>query len=140
MNIVGTWQLSSYIIRRGEKETHPLGPNPIGLVVFTEDERFTVQIMRPDRPRFAGNNLATGTDDEIKSAFTGYVAYFGTYSIDLEDSMIRLVPIGSLYPNWLGETQIRSAKVCGNRLFLTTLPTETSRGTVIAQLCWEKVS
>ena len=140
MNIVGTWQLASYIVRRGEKETYPLGEKPVGLVVFTQDGRFTVQIMRPDRPRFASNNLATGTDDEVKAAFAGYVAYFGTYTVDAEAGMVRLEPVGSLYPNWLGETQNRIASVSGNTLTLTTPPTETPRGTVTAQLCWERVA
>jgi len=139
MNIEGTWQLASYVILRGGKETLPLGPNPVGLVVFTLDGRFSVQIMQPDRPRFAGNSLATGTEEEIRAAVAGYVAYFGSYTVDPEAGTVKLEPVGSLFPNWLGEAQLRQATVTDNSLTLTTPPVETSRGTVTAQLRWERI-
>jgi hypothetical protein len=51
-----------------------------------------------------------------------------------------LEPVGALYPNWLGETQMRFASMSGNALHLTTPPIATPRGLVTAQLCWEKVT
>jgi len=96
--------------------------------------------MQPDRPRFAGNSLATGTEEEIRAAVAGYVAYFGTYAVDPEAGTVSLEPVGSLFPNWLGEAQLRQATVTDSTLTLTTPPVETARGPVTAQLCWQRVS
>jgi len=128
----------SYIITQGAKESRPFGAQAKGLVVFTEEGWFSVQIMQPERPRFARNNLKTGTCEEVQAAFTGYIAYFGKYTIDLNTSIIQLEPVGALFPNWLDNTQIRSVNVSGETLRLSTAPVDTPRGPVTAQLTWQK--
>jgi hypothetical protein len=140
MELAGTWRLTSFVVPNAEEETHPLGPDAVGLLIFTEDGWFSAQIMQPNRPQFATNNWTRGTDEEVRAAFVGYVAYFGTYAVDRVDAVIQLEPIGTLYPNWLGQTQTRFASMDGNALHLTTPPMATPRGTVTARLSWEKIS
>ncbi|GEM_PF-6774270 len=41
-----------------------------------------VQIMRSDRPAFASGERLEGTQEEIKAAFEGYFAYYGTYEVN----------------------------------------------------------
>ena len=140
MNAVGTWRLTSFIVSNEGRQLYPLGPHAVGLLVFTEDGWFSAQIMQPNRPRFASNNWTTGTDEEVRAAFTGYVAYFGTYAIDPDNAVMRLEPVGTLYPNWLGETQTRFTSMNGNEFYLTTPPMTTPQGTVTARLSWERIT
>ncbi|MBI4785614.1 MAG: lipocalin-like domain-containing protein [Chloroflexi bacterium] len=140
MNVVGTWRLTSFIVSNGAEEVQLFGPHPVGLLIFTEGGWFSLQIMQPDRPRFASNNRTMGADEEVRAAFAGYIAYFGTYIVDQTTAVIRLEPLGALYPNWLGETQIRLASMSGNVLRLTTQPQATARRQFTNQLSWEKVT
>jgi len=139
MNIVGTWRLVSFIVTNGADEIQLFGSHPVGLLIFTEGGAFSLQIMQPDRPRFASNNRTNGTDAEVRAAFAGYIAYFGTYVVEHTTGVIQLEPVGALYPNWLGETQVRLASQDGKTLCLTTQPTGEGRRQYINRLMWEQV-
>jgi hypothetical protein len=139
MNIVGTWRLVSFIVTNGADEIQLFGAHPVGLLIFTEAGSFSLQIMQPDRPRFVSNNRTNGTDAEVRAAFAGYIAYFGAYVIDQTMAIIQLEPAGALYPNWLGETQVRLANQEGKMLLLTTQPTGDGRRQYINRLMWEQV-
>jgi hypothetical protein len=41
--------------------------------------KMCVALMRPDRPKFAFNNLMESTPEEIKVGFEGYLGYCGSY-------------------------------------------------------------
>jgi hypothetical protein len=46
--VLGTWELQSYTIENSERgeTTYPLGPDPIGLIMYTEDGYMSAQLMR----------------------------------------------------------------------------------------------
>ncbi len=52
---VGTWMLVSETAHQGGKTTEPLGPNPLGCVMFDRGGRFMLLIARPGLPKFAAN-------------------------------------------------------------------------------------
>jgi Lipocalin-like domain len=53
-DILGTWELVSYTAQdnHGGPITYPLGPDALGLIMYTGDGYMSAQIMRRDRPAF----------------------------------------------------------------------------------------
>jgi hypothetical protein len=80
------------------------GSDPKGLMIFTESGRYSWQIFRSDRPRFASKNRMQGTSEENAAVLQGSLASFGTYSVDDKGTTITTVVEGSTFPNSEGET------------------------------------
>jgi Lipocalin-like domain len=65
--LVGTWTFVSSTTKLPDGS--PVwGSNPKGLVIFTENGRYSSHVMRTDRPKFAANSRAKGTPEENKAA------------------------------------------------------------------------
>jgi hypothetical protein len=121
--LVGTWRLVSLITQRSDgSQRNGMGANPSGLIMYDVLGNFSAQIMRGNIPPFANDDMGSGTPEEIRSAFLGYVAYWGRYEIDEDLRQVRHFPEGSLFPNWLGPTQTRHVELSGTRLVLSTPP------------------
>jgi Lipocalin-like domain len=127
--LIGMWRLVSIVDMKGEKR-----PNPTGFIVYDASGNMSVQIM-PGTPRqkYAG---AQPTPDEAKAALNGYVAYFGTYTVDKKSGTVTHNLKGSINPGDIGVDRVRRYEFGPNgRVTLTTLPlTETSW-----RLVWERV-
>jgi Lipocalin-like domain len=92
------------------------GSNPKGLVIFTDNGRYSSHIMRSDRPKFASNNRATGTPDENKAAVQGALSGFGTYSVNEANKTFTVRFEGNSYPNQEGTEQTRACTIAGDEL------------------------
>src|SRR5260370_23355352 len=79
--LVGTWTFVSSTTKLPDGSP-AWGSNPKGLVIFTENGRYSSQLMRSDRPKFASNNRAHGTPEENKGTAQGTISSFGTYSVN----------------------------------------------------------
>ncbi len=131
---LGAWRLVSYVYQNPKGETkYPMGTDASGILIYT-NKHVAVQIVAAGRPPFATDSRLKGTPDEIKPAFDGYIAYYGTYSLDEKNSIIMHAVQGSLYPNWIGMLLTRSFEFSGNRLILK--PASASAGSEI--LTWER--
>ena len=80
------------------------------------------EIMREGRPAFVSNDFARGTDTEARAALEGYVAYFGTYTMDSAKNTVVHHIDGALFPNFVGGDQVRNYKFENGRLVLSTPP------------------
>ena len=136
---IGTWKLVSSEFRRSNGEvTYPIGRNTSGMLMYDANGHMSVQIMRPNRPAFASSDQLQGTPEEIKSAYKGFVAYFGTYEVNKEEGTITHHVEGSPFPNWVGTDQRRFFELYGNRLTLSTPPVPFGGEQVTARLIWER--
>src|ERR1043166_9590255 len=80
---VGAWKLISFERRTTAGQvSYPMGPNPVGRITYDARGRMSAQLMRPDRPKFQAPNMARGSAEEKATAFDGYIAYYGTYSVN----------------------------------------------------------
>ena len=137
--LTGTWKLISSEFRRSDGEvTYPLGRDAVGLLMFGANGHVSVQIMRPDRPKFASSDHQKGTPAEVKTAFEGYAAYFGTYEVNEEEGTLAHYVEGSPFPNWVGVTLKRFFEFDGNRLTLSTPPMPMGGEQVVGLLVWER--
>jgi hypothetical protein len=136
---IGTWNLVSSEFRRsGAEVTYPMGRNASGMLMYDANGHMSVQIIRADRPSFASGDQLKGTPEEIKSAFEGSVAYFGTYEADEKKGTVTHHVEGSSFPNWERTDQIRFFEFYENRLTLSTPPMSFGGEQVTALLVWER--
>ena len=137
VRIVGTWRLIS-------AETFDGQGNPVltyddGILQYTASGHMSAQLYRKSRPKFAAKEWYDASDAEIRSAFVGYAAYFGTFEIrEAESSVVHRV-VGSLFPNWEGGEQQRFYRFDGDRLILSTAPGMVTDQRAGARLIWERV-
>jgi hypothetical protein len=123
----------------GEVTESPLGSNPLGSLMYQPGGRMSVALMRPDRPRFASNNLVDATPEEIKAGFEGYLAYCGSYEVNEGERFIIHHLEFSSFPNWVETEQKRYFEFIGNRLILKTPPVTVMGAVEVHSLTWERL-
>jgi hypothetical protein len=137
--LIGTWRLVSWENRGvvGGEVSYPLGKDAVGYIMYGQDGYMFVAIMRPDRARFAAEDLFGGGAEERAQAAATYVSYCGRYELR-GDTVVHRVEL-SLFPNWVGVEQERLVEVAGDRLILSTRPTLFGGLQRTAHLIWERV-
>ena len=128
--LIGAWKLVSYVEKPvdGSEPVYPMGEKLEGIIIYAPDGYMSVQLMSPDRAKFASGDWSGGTDEEIKEAARGYFAYSGPFHIDEEKKILTHSMFVSLDPNWLGQTQTRVVKIEGDMLHLSTEKSVGVRG------------
>ena len=136
----GTWRLVSSEFRRSDDTiVYPYGDDALGLLIYTASGHMAVQLLRADRPHFAAGDPYGGTPDEIKAAFEGYIAYFGSYEVNEAEGVVTHHVHGASFPNWIGGDQQRFFAFAGNQLILSTPPILAGTATMTGVLIWERV-
>jgi hypothetical protein len=136
--LVGAWRLVSWENQAADGQvTYPMGPDPIGYVIYAVDGRFSITISRWGRAGFAAGDLLSGTTEEKARAMEGFVAYAGRYSFD-GDRVIHHVEL-SLFPNWVGSDQQRWVELTKDRLTLSASPLLLAGTQQVPRLVWERV-
>jgi hypothetical protein len=116
-NIVGTWVLvkAEKLLPDGTRVSD-YGENPHGLVVFTADGYYSVQIYRADRAKFASGDKTKGTPEEYKEAALSTSVHFGRYAVDTAKHTITFYIDRSSFPNQDDTTQVRAYEYDGKEL------------------------
>lgn len=138
--LVGTWKLQSWH-SMGERTdiTQPMGRNPEGWLIYSPDGTMLTCITRADREPFATKDLLSGTPEEKAAAFASCVSYGGTYEVDRH--IVRHHVKVSLFPNWVGTTQVRTMLIdpTGDELTLAAEPMVIGQSLRSQRLRWERV-
>ena len=135
-SLVGTWTLVSETAHQGDKTTQPLGPNPLGMMMFDRGGRFMLLIARPELPKFVAGKRDAGTPEENKAVLAGLLAFFGTYSVNEADQVLILHPEASTFPNWIGADQKRSLKLAGDQQIWTNRT--PAIGAEVVEVVWRR--
>lgn len=116
-SIVGTWILTGAekVLPDGSR-VRDYGPNPHGLVIFTADGYYSVQIYRDKRLKFSSGDKLKGTPSEYKEAVLSTSVHFGRYSVDAVRHTITFMVDRSSFPNADDTTQVRPYEMKGNEL------------------------
>jgi hypothetical protein len=118
--LLGAWTLVDYTARDETGAVyHPLGRQASGLLLYTEPDRMSAQLMAAGRPRWP-NPHATDRGEVLRAIVEGYLAYAGTFAVDEDARLVTHVPELSLIPNWHGRPQERRIELAGDRLVLCT--------------------
>jgi hypothetical protein len=136
--IVGTWTLVSAIdVHPDGKKVDRWGPGAKGLFIFDAHGHFAQFLTRADLPKFGAGTADKGTPEEMKAVLAGFVASFGTYTVDEADKTIITHVEGSVFPNLVGRDQKRSISTLTADELKYTNPT-TSTG-MSAEATWRRV-
>lgn len=112
----GTWTLMADKIVAGGARVRDYGEQPKGRLVVDTQGRYSLQILKSERLRFATDSKADGSADEFKSAVMGSSTHYGTITIDEKAGQLVFSIEGSSFPNWEGTVQRRQYKLEGNEL------------------------
>lgn len=137
--LVGSWKLISFHIEDSNGQTvYPFGKEAQGRLIYEPDGRMAVQLMNPNRPGFASDDPLVTSEAEVRAAFGGYTAYYGTYSVNPDEQTIVHHIEAALLPNWMGTDQQRHFDFDGKYL---TLQGSLLLGGVqgVVSLVWERL-
>lgn len=138
---IGTWKLVSFEFRGSDGEAvYPFGKDVVGTIHYDEAGYMSAQLMRSDRALFVSGDQFGGTPEEIKEAFEGYFAYFGRYEVNEAEQTITHRVQGSLFPNWIGQDQVRYFEFSGSRMTLRSTPSQIENNTMTGTFVWERVT
>ena len=138
--ILGTWKLASYVreeLPSGAK-SDVMGAHPSGYINYGPDGRMIVMIVGSDRKKPAGG---VATPDEAEALIRSMLAYAGTYTIDSEAKTVTHHIDISWDQSRTGTNHVRSYKLEGSHLTLTTEPsTDPATGKkTVRTLIWERL-
>jgi Lipocalin-like domain len=99
-SIVGTWALAGAdkILPDGTRVSD-FAANPHGLIIFTADGHYAVEIYRADRLKFSTGDKLKGTAEEYKDASLGMSVHFGRYPVDPAKGTISFHIDRASFPN-----------------------------------------
>ena len=138
---VGTWKLVLYELNvSGGEVNYPFGLDAVGWLVYDINGHMFVQVMCLDRATFASGDRLRGTLEETKSAFEGYLAYFGTYEVNEEQRTVTHHIEGSLFPNWVGTAQKRFFEFTDDQLTLKSPPILVDGKQQTGRIIWKRVA
>jgi hypothetical protein len=122
-SIVGTWVLTGAdkLLPDG-KRVPDYGPNPHGLVIFTADGYYSVQIYRAERLKFSSGDKFKGTPEEYKEASLSTSVHYGRYSVDPVKHAITFKIDRSSVPNLDDTTAVRPFELKGDELSWRVAP------------------
>lgn len=115
--LVGNWNLLSYITENPDGSRGKPYADAVGRLSYDELGNMAGQVMRPGRLDVAPGEWGA---QQVRSAYAGYIAYFGTYEVnDAGDTVVHHVQ-GALNPGWVGGRQVRRLRFDGELLILST--------------------
>jgi hypothetical protein len=120
---IGVWRLVSFErhLPNGTIE-YPAGKDAVGRLTYDAGKRMSAQVMQRGRPvtAFNGPRLSpSATTEDLQRVIAGYMAYYGTYDIDVKSSTVIHHVEANLNPNGVGRVLKRGYAFEGNRLVLT---------------------
>ena len=119
--LVGAWELVSCDRTTVNGAKQPYCVNSIGILIFDASGRYAHIIAARGRPKLAVVNRENAPPEEFKAAAQGFVANFGTWSVNEADTTVTRHYEGALLPNYEGRDVKNSVRVAGDELTLIDL-------------------
>ncbi len=135
--VVGTWTLVSSVTEKNGARTEQFGSGAKGMLSLDGHGTFMLTIIGAGLPKFASNNRANGTPEEIKAVVSKSIAMIGTYSVDLREKTLTFKVETATFPNWNATEQLRKLVTIGRDELQYVTPTASSGG--IGTVTWKRV-
>ena len=135
----GTWTLKAaqVILPDGKLVTDPAyGDSAKGILMIDANGQYSLQIFRPDRPKFSSGDKKHGTADEYASALLGLSTHVGHVQVDSAHALLIFNIDYSAYPNCNHTVQTRKYRLSGNELYYE-VPSSAGAGTKAVSI-WER--
>lgn len=117
-DLVGTWRLVEYWdAPDGGQKQYPFGEHPLGFFVYDRAGNVLIQIARNPQPsRVSQEQRARLGATELVAMIEGYVAYFGTYTIDAARGVVIHHVTADVRREYTGTDQPRPFRLDGDVL------------------------
>ena len=136
-SFVGAWSLVSYEARTAEGGvSYPIGRDAIGYIMYTPDGHMSIAIMSANRANYASGDLRGGTVEEKLAAAETYLSYCGRYELN-GDEVVHHVEV-AFFPNRVGTSQVRTFRISGDTLSLSTPPMLIEGKQQTGHLVWQR--
>lgn len=136
-DLLGTWHLVEWTATVDDTVVSPFGGDVDGLLTYTADGWMWAALQRRGRALLDTGTLAAATGRQRAAAAAGYVSYAGRWTLD-GDRVVHDVHL-SLFPDWVGDHQIRMVTWEDADLVLSTPPERTAAGRVVVnRLRWRR--
>lgn len=132
-DVRGAWKWVSVEISSSDgNKSEPMGPSPLGHLVFDRSGHFAYLLARKDLPRFAGSSREDGTAEENRAAMRGTLAMSGTYTV--AGNVLTFKIEASSYPNLVGtDRKVTILSLTESELrYSNPTPSNAGGGTAIA--------
>jgi hypothetical protein len=125
--LIGVWELVSLQDQRPNGDVLDwMGKKPSGTLIYSNNGHMSVQIMRDPHPAVAASIwssdgrdlLPSASANEIRDAYGGYYAYFGTWEIDEGARTVTHHIRGSMRAVEVGADYVRPYEFSGEHLLL----------------------
>jgi hypothetical protein len=140
---VGTYGLVTTEVRDASgKWTQTPNFNSNGYITYSDTGHMGVHIMPKIRARFAA---AQPTPEEAKAALQGYTAYFGSFTVDDQETSVVHHRVGQINPGGEGDAKrfydfVPDPRGGGERLILTPAPAGGGgKDRATNRLVWERL-
>lgn len=124
-SLVGTWRLVRFEDVQNGRTLHEYGEQPKGLFIYTADGHVAIQIANPGNPvcirRYDerdGIALPVCTPAQREALMAGYVAYWGTYTVDAAAGVVVHHVESDFGIGYTGTDQRRPFRLDGDTLTL----------------------
>jgi hypothetical protein len=115
--LAGSWTLVAADVQHPDgTRGRDYGEHPRGRLSIDAAGRYTLQIYKSERVRFAAAEKAKGTPEELAAAALGSSCHFGVLSVDGARHALVFTIEGASFPNWEGTTQVRVFEQKGDEL------------------------
>lgn len=139
-SLAGTWIMTAaYEVTADGKRTTNYGEHPKGMLMIDAQGRYSLQIFRPDRAKFAAGVKAQGTLEELRAAVVGSSTHIGHVEVKPAQKQLVFRIEASSYPNWEGTEQVRDYTFKDGTLTYAVPASASGNGT-IAYSVWQRAS
>jgi Lipocalin-like domain len=124
--MLGSWELTRFETRdiATGAVRHPLGADPRGLILYTEDGYMSAQ-------------LAPGAED---TELGEYIAYTGPFQVDEQSAIVHHEVAMATMPDLLTTPQLREVGLDGDTLTLSATMTDAAGTTSRSTLTWRRAN
>ena len=117
--LVGAWTLVSCDRTTTKGAKQPYCVNSNGILILDASGRYAHMIAARDRPKLTVVNRVDAPAEQFKAAAQGFLANFGTWSVNEEERTITRHYEGALLPNYEGTDSKMSVSLAGDEVTLT---------------------
>ena len=138
--LAGTWLLKAAQVKLpdGTRATDSAyGKNAKGVLMIDANGQYSLQIFRPDRPKFVSGDKRRGTPAEYEAALLGMSTHIGHIKIDTVNKILQFNIDYAAYPNWDKTSQIRNFKLQEDELYYE-VPAKAAAGTIAVSI-WKRI-
>ena len=145
--LVGVWKLTNYETKNSTGEILTQAPWHFtdGLLMYDSKGNMAVQLVDDSHPKFPSGKFADIvknqlTSEALKASLLGYLAYFGTYTVNEEKGFITH-HVKASTNNTSGTDQQRGFELQGNSLILTKLAgsTPVKKDQLTTKITWQRI-